>query len=203
MKALVLMITALFLTQAMAEKKEEKKSAAETLKVDVAASTIGWTGTKKVGDKHTGTIKLKEGKVEFKSGKLTGGSFVIDMSSITNDDLKQKPEYQKKLEGHLKSDDFFKVASHPTSEFKITAVKEKDGKPWVIGDLTLLGKTNTVEFPADVTIKDGVTTGMAKIEIDRTKWDLKYGSGNFFKELTADKIINDKIEFDLKLTAKK
>ena len=64
-------------------------------------------------------------------------------------------------------------------------------------------KTETVEFPAKVEMKDGVATGTAKLELDRTKWGLTYGSGNFFKELVADKIINDKFEISLNLTAKK
>ena len=138
----------------------------------------------------------------MKDGKISGGNFTIDMASITNDDLKDKPDYQTKLVTHLKSDDFFKVDKNPTSEFKITSVKEKDGKPWVIGKLTLLGKTETVEFPATVETKDGVTTGKAKVEIDRTKWGVVYGAGNIFKELTADKVINNNMELELNIVAK-
>tara|TARA_B110001454_G_scaffold106457_1_gene100187 strand:- start:20653 stop:21279 length:627 start_codon:yes stop_codon:yes gene_type:complete len=196
------------MSTAFAADKKEKKAAAkdakaETLAIDTAASSIGWTGSKKVGEsKHSGHVKIKEGKVELKDGKLTGGDFVIDMTSITNDDLKDKPDYQTKLVTHLKSDDFFKVDKNPTSEFKITAVKEKDGKPWVVGKLTLLGKTETVEFPATVETKDGVTTGKAKFEIDRTKWGVVYGAGNIMKELTADKVINNNMELDLNIVAK-
>jgi polyisoprenoid-binding protein YceI len=206
-KAIVL-LSALVFSVSFAEtkkdaKKEAKKETAETLKVDVAASTAEWTGIKKVGSKHVGHIKLKDGSVEFKSGKLTGGTFTFDMNSITNDDLKDKPDYQTKLITHLKSDDFFKVEKNPEAKFQITSVKEKDGQPWVIGKLTLIGKTETLEFPAKVEMKDGVATGTAKLEIDKTKWGLTYGSGNFFNELVADKIINDKFELSVNLTAKK
>lgn len=206
-KAIVL-LSALVFSVSFAEtkkeaKKEAKKETAETLKVDVAASTVEWTGIKKVGSKHVGHVKLKDGSVEFKAGKLAGGSFTFDMNSITNDDLKDKPDYQTKLITHLKSDDFFKVEKNPEAKFQITSVKEKDGQPWVIGKLTLIGKTETLEFPAKVEMKDGVATGSAKLEIDRTKWGLTYGSGNFFKELVADKIINDKFELSVNLTAKK
>ncbi|MCK6599106.1 MAG: YceI family protein [Bdellovibrionaceae bacterium] len=185
------------------KKKAAKEKAVETFKVDTEASTATWVGIKKIGDKHTGHVKIKEGKVDFKEGKLTSGSFVFDMNSITNDDLKDKPDYQTKLVSHLKSDDFFKVEKNPESKFEITSVKEKDGKPWISGKLTLIGKTETLEFPADITVKDGIATGTAKLEVDRTKWGLTYGSGNFFKELVADKIINDKFEISVNLTAKK
>lgn len=209
LRNLVILTTAFFMSTAFAADKKVKKAAAkggakaETLTVDTEASSIGWTGSKKVGDsKHHGQIKVKEGKIEMKDGKISGGNFTIDMASITNDDLKDKPDYQTKLVTHLKSDDFFKVDKNPTSEFKITSVKEKDGKPWVIGKLTLLGKTETVEFPATVETKDGVTTGKAKVEIDRTKWGVVYGAGNIFKELTADKVINNNMELELNIVAK-
>ena len=209
LRNLVILTTAFFMSTAFAADKKGKKATpkggakAETLTLEATASTIGWTGSKKVGEsKHSGQIKVKEGKVEMKDGKLSGGNFTIDMTTITNDDLKDKPDYQAKLVGHLKSDDFFKVDKNPTSEFKITSVKEKDGKPWVIGKLTLLGKTETVEFPATVETKDGVTTGKAKFEIDRTKWGVVYGAGNIFKELTADKVINNNMELDLNIVAK-
>jgi polyisoprenoid-binding protein YceI len=208
LRSLLILTTAIFMSTAFAADKKEKKASAkdaktETLAVDAAASSVVWVGSKKVGDsKHTGHIKVKEGRVELKDGKLTGGDFTIDMTSITNDDLKDKPDYQTKLVTHLKSDDFFKVDKNPTSEFKITTVKEKDGKPWVIGKLTLAGKTETVEFPATIETKGGVTTGKAKIEIDRTKWGVIYGAGNLFKELTADKVINNNFELDLNIVAK-
>lgn len=208
LRSLLVLTTAIFMSTAFAADKKVKKAAAkdakvETLAVDAASSSVVWVGSKKVGDsKHSGHIKIKEGKVELKDGKLTGGDFTFDMTSITNDDLKDKPDYQTKLVTHLKSDDFFKVDKNPTSEFKITAVKEKDGKPWVVGKLTLVGKTETVEFPATVETKDGVTTGKAKFEIDRTKWGVVYGAGNLFKELTADKVINNNFELDLNIVAK-
>ena len=73
----------------------------------------------------------------------------------------------------------------------------------ITGDLTMVGKTSSISFPAKVMSDANGAKGFATFKIDRTKWDLKYGSGNFFKELTADKIINNDIEFDLKLVAKK
>lgn len=212
LRNLLVLSTAFFMATAFgADKKADKKKgkekakavASESLTVDTAASSIEWVGHKKMGDKHSGKIKLKDGKVEMKEGKLVGGQFTADMASLSNDDLKEKPDYQKKLEGHLKSDDFFKVDKHPTSEFKITSVTEKDGKTMVAGTLTMLGKTEKVEFPAKVETKDGVVTGTAKLELDRTKWGVVYGAGNIFKELTADKVISNNFDLNLTLTAKK
>jgi polyisoprenoid-binding protein YceI len=126
------------------------------------------------------------------------------MTTISDEDLKSNPEYQKKLVGHLSSDDFFKVTKFPTSTFKITSVTAKSkNEVTVKGDLTIIGNTQPIEFPAKVTTDKGTMTGEATVKLDRTKWGLKYGSGNFFKELTADKVINDDFELNLKLVAKK
>ncbi|MES2770248.1 MAG: YceI family protein [Bdellovibrionota bacterium] len=177
---------------------------AEVLKVDTTASNVEWKGTKKIGSFHAGNVAVKEGQVETnEKGDITGGNFVLDMTKITNTDLAADPDSQKKLVGHLSSPDFFNVASHPTSTFKITSVTKKGKEHLVKGDLTILGKTNPIEFPAKITTTATSATADAKVKIDRTKWDLKYGSGNFFKELTADKIINNDIELTLKLAAKK
>lgn len=211
LKNVLVITTALFLSVSFAadkkkakDKKDAKAGAAESLTVDTAASTIDWTGSKKVGEsKHNGKVQIKEGKVEMKGGKLTGGHFTMDMATITNEDLKDKPDYQTKLVSHLKSDDFFKIEKNPTSEFKITSVKEKDGKPWVVGKLKMIGKEETVEFPATIESKDGIHTAKAEFSIDRTKWGLTYGAGNIFKELTADKVINNNIDFKLNIVTKK
>lgn len=178
---------------------------ADTYKIDAKESSVVWKGSKKVGSFHTGGIAMKEGQVEVgKKNQITGGTFAIDMATISDEDLKSNPEYQKKLVGHLSSDDFFSVAKFPTSHFKITSVtpKSKD-EVLVKGELTMIGKTNPIEFPAKVTVTNGKMTGEAQIKVDRTKWGLKYGSGNFFKELAGDKIINDEFELNLKLVAKK
>jgi len=180
---------------------------ADVLKIDTSASSVGWKGTKKMGSAHNGNINIKEGSVTFDpKGLLTAGNFVVDMGSMNNEDLRGTPDYEKKLVGHLASPDFFDVAKHPNASFKITAVKPnpKDkNEVTVSGDFTMIGKTNSITFPAKISVEKGVASGEATIKIDRTKWGLKYGSGNFFKELTADKIISDEFELTLKLVAKK
>src|SRR5688572_27348396 len=97
---------------------------AKTLTVDTAKSVIKWKGEKKLVDSaHNGTLKLKSGTVVTDDkGQVTGGEFLIDMSSIEDLDLAAKPDSKKKLEGHLKSDDFFNVEKWPTAKFVVKKV---------------------------------------------------------------------------------
>lgn len=176
--------------------------ATETYKVDTKESSIAWKGSKKMGSSHNGTVSAKEGTVTVDKNTLTGGNLVIDMKTITNEDL--KGEWNQKLVGHLSSEDFFNVSKNPTSAFKITGVTMKSKtEAMVKGEFTMIGKTNPIEFPMTITIDKGVATGTGTVKIDRTKWGLKYGSGSFFKELTADKVIADEFELNLKIVAKK
>jgi polyisoprenoid-binding protein YceI len=181
--------------------------AAEVMKIDTASSMVGWKGTKKMGSAHNGNISIKEGSVTVDAkGMIKAGEFTVDMSTISNEDLKSSPDYQKKLVSHLASPDFFDVAKFPTASFKIKSVKadaKKKDEVVINGDFTMIGKTQPISFPAKVSFDKGTASGEATIKIDRTKWGLKYGSGNFFKELTADKIISDEFELTLKLVAKK
>ena len=179
--------------------------AADVYKIDTQASSVAWKGIKKTGSSHHGQIAVKDGELQVeKKGTVTGGQINIDMAKISNEDLKDNPEYQKKLVGHLSNEDFFNVTKFPTSSFKLTSITpQAKNEVLVKGELTMIGKTNPIEFPATITTDKGVMTGEAVVKVDRTKWGLKYGSGNIFKELTADKIINDEFELTLKLVAKK
>lgn len=178
---------------------------ANVYKIDTTASKIGWKGTKKLGSFHNGHISVKEGQVEMTpKNEIKGGSIVIDMKTMTNEDLKADPGNQKKLVGHLSSGDFFNVEKFPTATFKITSVKSSGkGKATLKGDFTMIGNTQPAEVTVDWKEENGVATATGKMLLNRTKWGLKYGSGNFFKELTADKIINDEFEIDFNITAKK
>lgn len=192
--------------QAKSKAKTAKADATKTeaYKIDTKESTVAWKGTKKAGSAHNGYITVKDGEVQVDSkGQITTGQINIDMTTITNEDVKDA-EYNKKLVGHLASNDFFDTAKFPVTTFKVLSITpvSKD-QVTVKGELTMIGKTNPIEFPAKVTVDKGVVTGEATVKVDRTKWGLKYGSGNFFKELTADKIISDEFEMNLKLVAKK
>lgn len=160
--------------------------------VNVKDSNIIWKGYKVTGE-HEGKIKLQEGSLIFDGKELAGGDFTIDMTSITVTDLKD--DSKEKLEGHLKSDDFFGIEKFPVATFKITNVEGKNGKYKVTGDLTIKGITNTNTFEMNVT----ENSATAEIKIDRSKYDVRYGSTSFFDDL-KDKAIYD--EFDLNVNLK-
>ncbi len=156
--------------------------------VSVDKSTVTWKGYKVTGS-HTGQIAIKSGTLSFNDEKLTGGSFIIDMTTITVTDL--KGDYKAQLEGHLKSDDFFGIANHPEAKLVFTDVKASGKNAYEItGDITIKGNTETIEF--DLSIYGNKATGSLKI--DRTKFDVRYGSSSFFDNL-KDKVIYD--EFDI------
>ncbi len=167
-----------------------------TYKVDTTASNIIWNAEKVTG-KHTGTVKIKNGNLQVDHGKLIGGSFEIDMNSITNIDL--EGEWATKLVGHIKSDDFFGVDKYPTAKFVITRAIPQDtkGNYKIIGNLTIKEKTNEITFKANVAEAGGSITATGDIVVDRSKFDVKYGSGSFFDNL-GDKTIYD--EFGLKVS---
>jgi len=162
---------------------------AQNKKINTEKSKISWVG-KKVTGEHSGTINFKEGTVVLKKGKLAGGSFTVNMTSIEVTDLKAG-QGKEKLEGHLKADDFFGTTKFTTAsiEFKTIAAKS-NGIYTVTADLTIKGITNPVTFDMNVTD----TTATTSFKVDRTKFDIKYGSGSFFDNL-GDKAISD--EFDL------
>jgi len=175
------------------------------LAVDPAASSLTWTA-KKVGGQHNGTVQLAKGTLNLNGNKLTGGSFVMDMTSIKDVDI-TNADFNQKLTGHLKSEDFFSVEKNPTSTFTISKVtpiaKAKAGEPnyTLTGNLTIKGITNPITFPATVKVNGDAAEAMAKIEIDRIKWDIKYRSGLI--GTAADKIIDDTFTLDVKLVAGK
>ena len=169
--------------------------------VNQTSSTVKWTGSKPAG-KHSGTIDISKGKLTFNHGKLVGGEIVIDMNSIKNTDIKSERKSQR-LVDHLKNEDFFFVEKYPTAILKIiSAERMPDNLYKVAADLTIKGITNRITFTAHLTIKKDGFLGTANIKIDRTKWDIKYGSGSFFEGL-GDRMILDDIEFDILLLSVK
>jgi polyisoprenoid-binding protein YceI len=179
---------------------------ADVYKIDTSASKVEWKAGKKIGSFHNGEVKLKSGEISTDpKGQLNGGNFSVDMKTITDHDLTD-PTYNKKLVGHLSSDDFFNVEKFPESTFVLKSVTPKAGSKdeyLVKGDLTMVGKTQPIEFPAKVSSDKKTLSGKAQVVIERLKWGLQYGSDSIFKSLTADKIINDTFELTLNLIAKK
>lgn len=169
--------------------------------VDTAASQVTWKGYKVTGE-HAGTIALKNGNFIYDGDALTGGSFEIDMTTLACTDL--QGEYAGKLVGHLKSDDFFGVATYPTAKFEITKIVSR-GKPGdykVAGNLTIKETTKEIRFNANVDNSTGVPVATAAITIDRSDFNVKYGSGSFFDNL-GDKTIYDEFDLGLKLVGTK
>ncbi|OEY72687.1 YceI family protein [Salegentibacter salarius] len=165
---------------------------AQEKKVEVKDSNIEWKGEKVTGS-HEGTIDLKDGYFTMENGELKGGEFVMDMTSITVTDL--EGEDKGKLESHLKSDDFFGVNNHPTAKLVITSVAKKSNDTYgVVADLTIKEKTNSITFDLDMD-KNSAST---ELTIDRSKYDVRYGSGSFFDNL-GDKTIYDNFELDVEL----
>lgn len=182
----------------------EKQSAmfSGTHQIDIEKSSIKWVGNKLTGS-HDGTISLKEGVLDGSDGKIGSGNFVLDMTSITVTDL--EGDEKLSLEGHLKGtekpdaeDHFFNVKKYPTATFKVVGMEEN----WLVGDLTMKDVTETVKIPVEIAEEDGKFVVTAEtFTIDRTIWNVKYGSKSVFDDL-GDKYINDEIELSFVLYTK-
>jgi polyisoprenoid-binding protein YceI len=189
-KAGIVTLMAIFaVTQLAAQKKYV---------ADPSATVIKWHGEKIVGGKHDGTINLREGWLNSDGKSITGGEFVVDMTSIKNLDVKDAGS-RAKLEGHLKSDDFFGVEKYPMSKLVITGSSQfTGGKATVKGNLTIKEATHPVEFTVAETKAGDVLTYTASITFDRSLYDVRFGSGKFFSNL-GDNAIRDEIKLEVSL----
>lgn len=171
----------------------------EEISLKPAASSIEWHAEKITGS-HSGTIALKKGNVIIENEKLTGGTFIIDMSTIVVTDIDGAGK--TKLEGHLNSKDFFNTKEFNESSFVITSVNEtkltEEGfNTEITGKLTIKGISNEVSFPAKVEVEKGKFAAYGEMTVDRTKFDISYGSASFFDNL-GDRAIYD--DFTLKIS---
>ena len=165
-------------------------AAQNKLNADTTKTRLLWLGEKVTGQ-HTGTIKLQSGWLNWKDNRITTGEFHIDMTSLKDS------EKSSRLEGHLKSADFFGVEKFPTAKLVVTGSTPFDkGTGTVNGTLTIKGITSPIEFKAATQKKEDGVWFFANIIVDRTKYDIRYGSGSFFDNL-GDKTIYD--EFKLKV----
>jgi polyisoprenoid-binding protein YceI len=155
----------------------------------------------------TGTVKLASGEIILRQGQLVSARFTIDMTSIANDDLAD-PAYKAMLIAHLRSDDFFDVEHHPTAQFvadtveKLTGSTEGTPNYLLRGTFTLRGISHPLEFPVLIaTTEDGQSlTGQGQLELDRTAYGSKYGSGKLFRFL-GKHLVNDCIHLHVKIHA--
>ena len=182
MKRLATLVILSIMTFSFTTAQENRKE------INEGNSKVVWKGYKVTGS-HEGTISIKSGHLNFDKDILTGGSFEIDMPTITVTDL--EGESKGNLEGHLKSDDFFGVAKFPSASLSFTNVKSTGKNSYkVTGDITIKGTTETVSFNLSVY----GNKANVSLKLDRTKFDVRYGSTSFFDGL-KDKAIYD--EFDL------
>ena len=160
-------------------------------KINSTESNINWLA-KKITGQHTGTLKFKEGILEFVDDQLVGGFFMVDMNSLAVTDL--KGFFKKKLEKHLKSDDFFETELHKTARMKITSTSGEKDLYEVTADFTIRGLTKSVVFKMNV--QDSTAT--ATVALDRTNFGIHYKSSSFFDNL-KNKAIDDIFELEVSL----
>lgn len=167
--------------------------------VNKTESQVTWKASKVTGE-HWGYVPISDAKLDYANGKITGGSFEMDMVNLTVEDLTD-PKSKGNLTNHLKSDDFFSVEKFNKSTFKITGVKSSSATDYTItGDLSIKGITKPVSFPAKVAVAGNKLTATGTIKFDRTHYDIKFRSGNYFEDL-GDKLIYDEVNLDVKLVA--
>jgi polyisoprenoid-binding protein YceI len=167
----------------------------QNFKIVSTQSSINWVG-KKVTGAHNGSIEIKEGNLILEDDKLVGGKFIIDTTSIKILDIADL-ETNAQFFGHLASDDFFSSEKYPEALLKITSVSGGNIK----GDLSIKGITHPVDFQAEVNVNGESLTAVANLVIDRTKYDMKFRSGNFFTNL-GDNLIYNNFELSVHITAK-
>lgn len=173
---------------------------AQNFEIVSTKSIIDWVGRKVTGA-HNGTIDIKQGTLSFSDDTLTGGNFIIDTTSIKILDVTDLATNEQ-FAGHLASDDFFNSKQHPKALFVIRSAKPTGGKGYRIeGELTIKGITHPVGFDAQIEHADGTVTASGKVVVDRTKYEMKFRSGNFFKDLGDTLIYND-FDLNVKITAK-
>lgn len=160
-------------------------------KIDLTKSYVQWTGSKITGVNHNGKAFFKSAELSRKDSKLLDGEFIVDISTFTVQDLKGNTA--TKFLNHMKSKDFFEVEKYPTAKLVITSVKGNKA----FANLTIKNKTHPVEFKYNINGK--ILSG--KLEINRTKYNMIYGSGNFFKNL-GDKVIKDKVQLEFYILIK-
>ncbi len=172
--------------------------------IDTKTATASWVG-KKVTGQHEGKISLSTGSIlSDNNNNIISGTIEFDMNSIICTDLTDK-DWNDKLIGHLKSNDFFGTAKYPVSKFEITKVTPKasvktDNDYEVTGKLTIKEITNEITFPAKIKMDEKLMAVVAKITVNRTKFDIKYGSASFFESI-GDKAISDDFELNVNFTA--
>ena len=185
---------------------EEEEPREGRHEIDTASSRMLWTG-RNINGAHTGTISVKSGWLEVAAGPMASGEITLDMESIANTDLTDTV-LNRMLIAHLKSDDFFDTARYPTATFHLRHVTHNPyARPGNIntdidGALTLKGITEDLGFPALIEVlPGGALSAEAHFDIDRTRWNVIYGSGKFYEELGKN-LVHDNISLSLHIVTR-
>ena len=183
------------------EKHEDPREGSYT--IDTEQSEIQWTG-RNLNGTHTGTLKLLSGTIEVESSRVTRGAFMIDMQSIRDKDI-ENSEMRHLLNSHLASDDFFDVKRFPTAEFRLTRIAPIEGaaagspNAEFSGELIMKGVSREISFRGvTAPTPDGRLAAEAHFDIDRTQWNVLYGSGKFYEKL-GKHLVHDDVTISLKL----
>ena len=182
--------------------------------VDTTASVVKWKAFHKGGfAPRWGTLSVQTGEISVLGDAVNAGSFVIDMQSLKVDPASVTEEGKKAtdLEAHLKNADFFDVENNKTAEFKITKVEDlaaplaegegvKDANKMLSGNLTLLGNTLNVSFPAKIDVVDNTVTILADFTVNRAEWGIKFGTN---EADPAEWMISKDIEISVDVKATK
>ena len=173
-------------------KVDVAEATGQTLGINTEKSQVNWVGAK-VTAAHHGGFKEFDGTVSVEGGKLTNVAVTINTTSMF-----LAPDEPEKLHGHLLSPDFFNVEKFPTAMFEASKFEEAadtaGNTHMVTGNLTMLGKTNGVTFPAKVTVADGMVSAAAEFKINRKDWGIVYTGA-------ADDLIKDDVAIMLNIVA--
>lgn len=196
------------------KKKADEASTTEAVETTVATlesvkymadpsnSSIEWKGFKPT-ESHNGTINLESGVFSIKEDVIESGTFLIDMNSIVVLDIPADKKGNANLVGHLKNEDFFDAEKYPNAVFEVTGFETKDGQAMLSGNFTMKEQKNNITIPVSISTEgDMLTLTSETFTIDRSKWNVKYGSESFFDNL-GDKVISNDIELKFNIQAKK
>lgn len=172
---------------------EDAEIKRENFTLNLDSSRVLWSGNMIGLYSHEGWVKLKEGNIEVSNGKISGGTFVVDMTSITPTDENYNVEEgntKEKLVEHLSSDDFFLVSEYPTATFEITGADINNNQ--LTGDLTIRGITHE-ETIENVKFNREEGTASGDLVFDRSVYDVK------FKHPAQEMVLSDDIELHIQL----
>ena len=167
---------------------------AQNLRLKTDKSTLKWTGKQITTKTHFGSLKFKSGNITFENGIISSGKFLVDMTSLLVKDL--QGNYKQKLEGHLKSDDFFSVEKFNESSLTILSSSKNDSGLDVNGNLTIKGITLPIKFKLeDLAMDQEEVRWKGVLTFDRSKYNVRFRSGSFFQNL-GDKLILNEIRIE-------